>query len=45
MSLQPQYSKSPENLQEEQRAEAVLKRSEKISKESCEQKEYGLGAL
>lgn len=36
MSLQPQSSKLPENLQEDQRAEAMLKRSEKISKESCE---------
>lgn len=36
MSLQLRYSKSPENLQEWQRAEAMLNRSDKISKESHE---------
>lgn len=45
MSLPPQFFKSPENLQEKQRAEAVLNRSEKISKESREWKDCGLGAL
>lgn len=36
MSLHPQSFKLPQNLQEEQTAEALLKRSEKISKESRE---------